>query len=106
MRMLRAGVDLQLVDLRARELVARKHALHGPADRLGRPALQLVAKRPAPQSAGIAGVAAVELLVELVARDVDLLGIDDDDEVTGVDVRRVLGLALAAESVRDARGET
>jgi hypothetical protein len=31
----------------------------------------------------------------------DLLGVDDDDEVPGVDVRGVLGLPLAAERVGD-----
>ena len=31
----------------------------------------------------------------------DLLGVDDDDEVAGVAVRRVLGLALAAQRVGD-----
>jgi hypothetical protein len=46
-------------------------------------------------------VAVVPLLVELVAGDLDLLGVDDDDEVAGVDVRCVLGLALAAERVGD-----
>ena len=48
----------------------------------------------------------VELLVELLAGDRDLLGVDDDHEVAGVHVRRVLRLALAAQRVRDARGET
>jgi hypothetical protein len=33
---------------------------------------------------------------------VDLLGVDDDDEVAGVDMRRVLRLALAAQGVGDA----
>ena len=33
----------------------------------------------------------------------DLLGVDDHDEVTRVDVRRVLGLALATQHVRDLR---
>ena len=48
----------------------------------------------------------VELVVELLARDRHLLGVDDDDEVAGVDVRRVLRLVLAAQRVGDARRET
>ena len=36
----------------------------------------------------------------------DLLGVHDDDEIAGVDVRRVLRLPLAAQRVGDARGET
>ena len=50
---------------------------------------------------GIAAVAPVELVGALVAGDRDLLGVDDDDEVAGVAVRRVLGLALAAQGVGD-----
>src|SRR5881394_893943 len=54
MRMIRAGVDLQLVQLLAREAVPREHALDRLADHFGRPALELVAQRPAPQATRIA----------------------------------------------------
>ncbi len=94
MRVLGAGVDLQLADLGPAELVAGKHALHGLPQDLGGAALELLAQRSAAQAAGIARVAVVELLVELLAGDVDLLGVDDDDEVAGVDVGRVVGLFL------------
>jgi hypothetical protein len=50
-------------------------------------------------------VAVVALLVELVPGHDDLLRVDDDDEVAGVDVRRVLRLVLAAQGVRDAGRE-
>ena len=50
-------------------------------------------------------MAVVELLVALVARHRDLLGVDDDDEVAGVHVRRVGRLALAAQRVGDLGGE-
>src|SRR5207237_9087678 len=56
---------------------------------------------PAPQAARIAGMTVIELVVELVAGDGDLLGVDDHDEVAGVDVRRVLRLRLAAQRVGD-----
>ena len=59
--------------------------------------VELLAQRALLEAAGIAGVPVVHLVVELVARDRDLLGVDDDDEVAGVDVRRVLRLALAAQ---------
>src|SRR5690606_13385768 len=36
-----------------------------------------------------------------VAGDVDLLGVDHDDVIAGVDVRGVDGLVLAAEATRD-----
>jgi hypothetical protein len=46
----------------------------------------------------------VDLVVGLVAGDPDLLGIDDDDEITGIDVRRVDGLVLAAQTEGDFTG--
>src|SRR4051794_30698114 len=105
-RVLGAGVDLQLLDLGAREAVSREHAPDRPAQHLGRPALELVAQGPAAEAARIARVTVVHLVVELVAGHVDLLGIHHDDEVTGVDMRRVLGLGLAAKRVRDLRSQT
>src|SRR5882724_346806 len=101
MRMIRAGVDLRLVQLLPREAVPREHALDRLADHFGRPALELVTQRPAPQATRIAGMAVVELVVQLVAGDGDLLRVDDDDEVAGVDVRCVLRLRLAAQRVCD-----
>ena len=47
------------------------------------------------------------LLVErLVAGHADLARVDDDDEITGVDVRRVLGLVLAPKTQGDFRSQT
>src|SRR5262245_35426931 len=104
--MLGACVDLQLRDLLPRKPVLGEHPLHGDAEHLGRPALELLAQRPAADPARITGVAVIPLLVELVAGDLDLLGVDDDHEVAGVHVRRVLRLPLAAESVGDLGRET
>ena len=47
------------------------------------------------QATGVTGVTIVFLGVSLVARKLDLVGVDDDDEVTGVDMRGVGGLMLA-----------
>ncbi len=58
-------------------------------------------ERAAAQAAWVAGVAVVALLLALVAGHRDLLGVDHDHEVAHVAVRRVLGLALAAQGVRD-----
>ena len=104
--MLGAGVDLQLRDLLPREPVLREHPLDRDAQHLGRAPVELLAQRAAAQAAGIARVAVVPLLVELVARDLDLLRVHDDHEVAGVDVRRVLRLPLAAERVGDLGRET
>src|SRR5947208_13119353 len=69
-----ARVDLQLRQLLSCQPVARKHALDRLADHLGRPALELVAQRPTAESARIAGMAVVELVVQLRTGDCDLLG--------------------------------
>src|SRR6185437_6973595 len=73
---------------------------------LGRAPLELVPQRAALEAAGVAGVPVVELVVELLPRDVDLFRVDDDDEVAGVDVRGVLRLVLAAQRVGDTRRQT
>src|SRR5215204_5120888 len=103
--MLWPGVDLQLRDLPPRQAVLRKHALDRHPENFLRPARHLLAQRSRADAARIAGVPVVALLVELVARDLDALGVHDDDEVAGVDMRRVLGLALAAQRVGDPRRE-
>jgi hypothetical protein len=53
------------------------------------------------QSAWVSRVAEVLLVIELLACDLDVCRVDHDDEVTGIDVRRVLGLALALEDLGD-----
>src|SRR4051812_4388686 len=103
--MLWAGVDLELGELRRGELVLRQHALDGFANDLGRPAIELLAHRPRLQAAREARVPVDHLLVELLAGEVDLLRVDDDHEVTRVDVRRVLRLLLPAQGVGDLRRE-
>src|SRR5256885_1335436 len=65
-RMLRARVDLELRDLLSREPVLRQHPLHGLAQNFLRAAIELLAERAAAQAAGVAGMAVVALLVELV----------------------------------------
>jgi hypothetical protein len=46
----------------------------------------------------------VDLVVGLVAGDAELVRIDDDDEVTRIDVRRVDGFVLAAQAEGDFTG--
>src|SRR5579863_9778310 len=104
--MLGAGVDLELRDLLPREPVLREHPLDRDAQHLGRTPVELLAERAALETARIARVAVVPLLVELVARDVDLLRVHDDDEVTRIGMRRELRLALAAERIGDLGRET
>ena len=100
-RVLGAGVDLELPQLLAREAVTGEHPLDRLADHLLGSALEHLAEGPRAQPAGVAAVAVVDLVLELVPGHRDLLRIDHDHEVTGVAVRRVLRLALAAQRVGD-----
>src|SRR5674476_161186 len=105
-RMLRARIDLELAKLGAPELGVRQHAAHGVAHDLLGPAGLELGIRLALDTTGVAGMVVVHLLLGLVARDDDLVGVDDDDEIAGVDGGGVDDLALAAQAVRDDGGET
>src|SRR3954454_5448024 len=67
-RMLRAGVDLQLGQLCTAELVAREHPLDGLPKHFRRLPVELLAERALAQPAGVAGVLVVHLLLELLPR--------------------------------------
>src|SRR5687767_14142326 len=106
MRMGRALVDLQLRDLLPAERAARKHVEHRVADdRLGM-LRQLLGERNLALASGISGEALVELLLRLLPREPDLVGVEDDDEVARVEERRVDGLVLAHQDHRDLGRET
>ena len=51
--------------------------------------------------AHIAGVVRAEFLISLVARERDLIGIDDDNEIADVRIGRIFGFGLAFEHGRD-----
>ena len=53
------------------------------------------------QTAGIAGEVLIDLLLALVAGEPDLVGIDENDEIAAVHVRRIVGLVLAAKDRSD-----
>jgi hypothetical protein len=55
--------------------------------------------------ADVPGEAVVHLVLQLVAGDVDLLGVDHDDVVAGVHVRGVDRLVLAAQARGDLRAQ-
>ena len=58
------------------------------------------------ESTKVTGVAVIHFGSFLVACKTNFLGIDDDDVITGVDVRSKDRLVLAAQTARDFRGET
>ena len=106
MRVLGAGIDVQLLDLLAAEHVLGQHPLDRLLDQLlGPGALEDLRRGALLDPAGVAGVPVVDLLGALVAGQRDLLGVDHDDVVAAVEARRVHGLVLAAQPQGDQRGE-
>ena len=100
-----AGVDLELLQHLTAEAVLGEHAPDGLLDGLAGVLLEQLADRRGGEAARVAGVAVGQLVGRLVAGEGDLLGVDDDDEVTGVHVRGEDRLVLAAQQVRGLDGE-
>src|SRR3546814_2171091 len=81
-RVLGTLVDLELLVHRAAEGILRQHALDGGLDDALRVALQRLAEGFALEIADVPGEAVVHLVGQLVAGDVDLLGVDRSEEHT------------------------
>src|SRR6478735_9402114 len=96
-RVLGTAVDLELGELLAGQRVLREHAADGLLDGLLGALGEQLGVGGRPQAAREARVAVGLLLLELGAGQGNLVGVDDDDEVTGVDVRCELRLVLAPE---------
>src|SRR5690348_16900389 len=101
MRMVRRGVNLELRQQLPTENALREHVLDRPLDGELRLALEQVPVALGPEAARVGAVVVVELLVELVAGELHLPGVDDHDEVTRVDVRREGRLVLATKNAGD-----
>src|SRR5690242_14400062 len=89
------GVDLELLQLLAPERALGQHAPHRVAHGVGRLAGQQVGVGLTLQAAGVAAVADDILGVGLARGEDHLVGVDDDDVVTGVDVGSKDRLVLA-----------
>ena len=105
-RMLRPGIDPQISQLHAAERPARDHALDGLLDHALRiAAFEDLARGAFLDVADIAGVLEIDLVVALAAGQHRMRGVDDDDVVTAIDMRRVGREMLAAQPHGDERGE-
>ena len=95
-RMFGSGVDFELGEHGATELVFGKHTADGFGENhLGLLRLAIFGRDGA--LACVAGVPSVFFLLPLLAREADFLDVDDDDIVACVDVGRVGGAMLAHE---------
>src|SRR5581483_8874937 len=90
MRMLGAGIDPEVAELHAAERAARDHALDCLLDHaLGESALKDLARGALLDVADITGVLVIDLLLALAARQHGMRGVDDDDVVAAIDMRRI-----------------
>ena len=68
--------------------------------------MQQFAERDALQVADVASVLMIELVGELRAGDAHGAGVDHDDVIAEVLMRRIIRLVLALQPMRDLRGQT
>src|SRR5262245_51506358 len=101
--MIRARVHLELAIHRVPEFGFRQHPADGLFDQSTRLPRADVHGALFAQPAFVSAVAAINLLLFLASRQLDLARIDDDDEITGVDERRVDRLVLALKQARGKR---
>src|SRR4051812_38065271 len=106
MGMVGAGVDLQLAQLLDAETVPRKHAFDGPSDDLLGAPLEEMSEGLLLVALGMAAVPDVQLGFFLVAGHCDPRGVEDDDVVARIEVRRPRRLVLALEHAGNLRRET
>src|SRR5579884_3147071 len=103
--MLGAAVNLELGEKLTAEPVLRQHSPHRHLDQPLGPAGQQLAGGRGADSARIAGMTMVGLLLALGAGQTDLGGVDDHHEIAAILMRREVGAMLAAQDAGDARGE-
>lgn len=91
------GIDLEALETPVTQLVLRQHARDGAAEDLLGLRLHHGLEWNFFETTGVHGVVPVQLLVGLLARHGDVLGVRDDDIVAHVSGRIVHGLVLAHE---------
>ncbi|MNN67128.1 hypothetical protein D3C81_1827470 [compost metagenome] len=104
--MLSAGVDLELAVHLTAQRALRQHALDGDLDHALRVTLKRLLQRLGLQVADVAGEAMVLLVLQLLAGNGNLVGIDDDQVITGVNMRGVDRLVLATQAASQLGGKT
>ena len=98
-------VNLKLLHLGGTKFVLWDHALAGTIeDELGTTLAHLVRSLNC-LAADVTGVTGVDLMLLLAATEFGGLGVDDDDKVTGIDVRRKNRLVLSAEETGCLHGD-
>src|SRR5262245_12961075 len=103
--MVRSGIHLELRCQPPSEPVLRQHPFHGLANEACRMSVENLLRTGLANATRVARVPDVRLVAQLLPRQPDTLGVDDDDEVAGIEVRGEGWCVLAAQHRGDARGE-
>ena len=105
MWMLSTSVQMQLFDLRTTQLSLRQHTANGNLQYPLRLASQQVTWRSFTLTAGVTGMAQVNLVGQLGTGKPDLTGIDDHHVVTIIKVRGKVGLVFPTQDGRNLGGQ-
>ena len=104
--MIGALEDAQIAHLGAAERTTRHHTLDSLDEHtLWKAPFKNLCRRRFLDPAGMASVAVIDLVGCLLAGKAHLFGVDDDDVVTTIDVRRIARLVLAAKTIGNDRGK-
>ncbi len=101
MRMLRPTHDLELAEHLSSQRIARQHTLDRLRENPLRSPIEKLLQGFGLEIADVARMPVVELVLELSAGHANLLGVDHDNIVAGIDMWRVLGLVLTTQAPRD-----
>jgi len=101
-----ACIDKQFLVHLAAQPVFRQHTLYSSFHNLLRAALQKVLGGFFTQTTGVATEILVHLVVGFVAGKYHLFSIDNDDEITGIDVGGIRRLVLTAQNRCDSGAHT
>ena len=104
-RVSRTGVYLQFLPHVPAQCILGKHTLDGKFNHTSRVRFDHSPKRNMLFVPHVTGVREVRFLVGLTPSQGHLFGIDHDDVIAHVEVRRIHGLVLATEDSRDTCGQ-
>ncbi len=97
MRMLDTGIHEKFLIHLPAQAILGKHAFYSALDYGVRTAFEEVLGDLLLLAAGVTGEVHVDLLFQLVTRENNLVGVDDDNKIATVDVRSVVGFVLAPQ---------
>src|SRR3982751_6469510 len=96
-----ARIHFQLLEHRVTERPFRQHALHGHFEYAPRMTSVQLGEIGRVDTAGISAMAVIQLVARFTTGDAELIDVYDDDIIAHINVRRKLGLVLAAQTMRE-----